>query len=229
MTNQTIPVITVDGPSGTGKGTASMIIANRLGWHYLDSGSLYRLLALAAKQQELSYDDDSSLTELATSLDVEFNMDSDKNKKSVLLMGKDITDAIRTEEISRISSIISSSSGVRAALVTRQKAFLQPPGLVTDGRDMGTVIFPDAPLKLFMTASAEIRAQRRLNQLKNKGFDGNLDAILSDLNARDRRDRERTVSPLIAADDAVLIDTSDLSIDDVISKIWTLIVERKLL
>jgi cytidylate kinase len=221
-----IPVITIDGPSGTGKGTLSQLLAQKLGWHYLDSGALYRLLALFAQQRGVKTDDIAGLVLSALQLDIHFRV---TDQHQVLLDNVDVTSFIRTEEIGRISSIISSIPEVREALRQRQIAFRQAPGLVTDGRDMGTVIFPDADLKIFMTASAEVRAKRRYNQLKSKGIDANLADILDELNQRDWRDRERVVAPLKPAEDAVELDTSELDIPTVLEHIMQLVRARHLI
>ncbi len=223
------PVITIDGPSGTGKGTLSLLLAQQLQWHYLDSGALYRVIALAMLQQEVSFTQVKSIIALIQCSDIEFAMDQAGMEKKVILDGKDVTNAIRSEQISQASSKVSAIPEVRAILVERQRAFLVAPGLVTDGRDMGTIIFPDAPLKIFMTASAKVRAQRRYKQLKSKGIDGNLAAILQELNARDIRDQQRSVAPLKRASDAVEIDTSNLSIAQVYQQLWQLVKARHLL
>ena len=215
-----IPVITIDGPSGTGKGTLSILLARRLCWHYLDSGALYRAVAFSIKQQQISLPEVKTIVELIQQLDIQFAMDEIETKKTVMLNGKDITQAIRDEQISQASSKVAAIPEVRAALVERQQAFRVHPGLVTDGRDMGTVIFPDAPLKIFMTASANIRAERRYKQLKKKGIDANLKTILAKLNVRDQRDQQRAIAPLRPANDAVYIDTSNLSIETVYQRLW---------
>jgi cytidylate kinase len=211
--NKLIPIITIDGPSGTGKGTVSERLARALGFHYLDSGAIYRVLAYQAVQQGIELNDEAGLIDLAEHLDVKFSMDTPE--KTILLEGKDITDAIRTETISQLTSKISSFGGVRAALLARQQAFAMRPGLVTDGRDMGTVVFPDADLKIYMTASAKERASRRYQQLKSKGIDANLAEILSELQLRDERDSQRQVAPLKPATDAIVIDTTELGIEEV--------------
>ncbi len=218
--SKNIPVITIDGPSGTGKGTLSILLARRLCWHYLDSGALYRAVAFSIKQQQISLPEVKTIVELIQQLDIQFAMDEIETKKTVMLNGKDITQAIRDEQISQASSKVAAIPEVRAALVERQQAFRVHPGLVTDGRDMGTVIFPDAPLKIFMTASANIRAERRYKQLKKKGIDANLKTILAKLNVRDQRDQQRAIAPLRPANDAVYIDTSNLSIETVYQRLW---------
>ena len=211
--NKPTPIITIDGPSGTGKGTVSERLARALGFHYLDSGAIYRVLAYKAVQQGVELNDEDGLIDLAKHLAVKFSMDTPE--KTILLEGKDITDAIRTETISQLTSKISSIGGVRAALLARQQAFAMRPGLVTDGRDMGTVVFPDANLKIYMTASAKERASRRYQQLKSKGIDANLAEILSELQLRDERDSQRQVAPLKPATDAIVIDTTELGIEEV--------------
>ena len=212
-----IPVVTVDGPSGAGKGTLSALIAEKLGWHLLDSGAIYRVLAVAAMHHDLPVDDESAVVPLASGLDVSFEID--KEQRRVVLEGEDVTDDIRTEEVGAVASQIASLARVREALLRRQRAFQQDPGLVADGRDMGTVVFPDAPLKVFLTASAEERARRRFMQLKEKGDSVNLAALLEEIRARDKRDSERQHAPLKAADDALLIDSSDLGIQDVFERV----------
>lgn len=205
------PVITFDGPSGTGKGTISQLIAKELNWHYLDSGAIYRVLALAAKQYHLDFTDELSLAELAFKLDVKFEV----NEKAVFLENNDVTQTIRTESCGNDASRISVYPEVRKALLERQRAFRQFPGLVTDGRDMGTVIFPDANLKFFLVASAEERAKRRYLQLKEKGISVSLGALYQELEERDQRDIQRDVSPLKPAIDAIHIDTTLSSIVEV--------------
>lgn len=206
------PVITLDGPSGTGKGTLSHLLAKHLGWHYLDSGALFRILAYAAMQHGIDAEDATALQALARTLDVKFVENTDA-KLQVLLADADITEAIRSEECGNMASKIAVLALVRQALLERQQAFRQWPGLVTDGRDMGTIIFPDATCKFFLHASLEERAKRRFAQLKKKGVHAKLDAILPDLQERDNRDRERSIAPLQPAADALPVDTSSLSIE----------------
>lgn len=208
-----IPVITVDGPSGTGKGTVSAILCKNLGFNFLDSGALYRLLALASKNHELAPDQYAELTDLAANLDVKFL------SGEIFLESQKVTDLIRTEECGNLASKIAVIPEVRQALVARQHAFKQPPGLVADGRDMGTVIFPDAQLKIFLTASAEVRAERRYNQLKQKEIGAKLADLFLEIKERDARDSSRAVSPLKPADDAIIIDTSAMNVDDVVAKV----------
>ncbi|MGB1263218.1 MAG: (d)CMP kinase [Cognaticolwellia sp.] len=216
--NEQIPVITIDGPSGAGKGTVARIVAEQLGWHLLDSGAIYRVLAVAAQHHNLSADDEESLLPVAAYLDVQFQISGDGEGK-VILEGEDVSTAIRTEEIGALASQVAAFPRVREALLRRQRAFKVTPGLVADGRDMGTVVFTDAPIKIFLTASAEERAQRRFNQLKEKGFDVKIGRLLDDIRLRDERDQNRKVAPLIAAEGALIIDSTELSINEVVSKI----------
>lgn len=208
------PVITVDGPSGVGKGTLSQRLASHLGWHFLDSGALYRLLGLAARRQGFELSDEAALESLALNLDVKF-VPAEHGDTTILLNNHDVTRDIRTEQAGNDASKVAAVPVVRAALLQRQRDFCQLPGLVADGRDMGTTVFPDAPLKFFLTASAEVRAERRYKQLKEKGLDASLTTLLAEIAERDERDRTRSVSPLKPAEDAILIDTSHLGIDEV--------------
>ncbi len=221
-----IPVITVDGPSGTGKGTLSSYLANWLQWHFLDSGALYRVLALAAERHAINYEDVSGLVELARDLDVVFKHSASGDGNSVMLEGTEVSDLIRTESCGNAASRIAALPEVRQTLLDRQHSFRKPPGLVADGRDMGTVVFLDAPLKIFLTASVQERAQRRYKQLKEKGFDVNLPQLSDEINERDVRDSQRTVSPLRPADDAAVIDTTQLNIEDVIDRVAELVRDR---
>lgn len=220
--HQAIPVITVDGPSGSGKGTVSRRVAIRLGWHFLDSGALYRLVAVAARHHAVPLEDEISLKTLAAHLDVEFEAVEGDVESRILLEGEDVGNAIRTEECGRDASVVAALPAVRQALLERQRAFREPPGLVADGRDMGTVVFPEAQLKVFLTASRDERARRRYKQLSEKGIDANLQHILGELAARDARDSERSVSPLRPADDAVIIDTTAIGIDGVVAQVLSL-------
>lgn len=217
------PIITVDGPSGTGKGTVCSFLADWLGWHFLDSGALYRVLALAAQKRGIDSQDVSALKQLAEQLDVEFSVQGAGSLVKVVLDGEDVTDAIRTEDCGHAASLVAAIPEVRAALLARQHAFHQAPGLIADGRDMGTVVFPDAELKLYLTASAEERAKRRHKQLKEKGISANLRDLSADIAARDERDSQRSVSPLKPAEDAIVIDTSDLGINAVVESIRELV------
>ncbi len=216
-----IPVITIDGPSGTGKGTISQLLAKALGWHYLDSGALYRVLAFDAVEQGLELFDEKQLSPLALNLPVKFVPQADGSLHT-LLNDKDITHAIRTEEIGNAASKVGALPAVRTALLARQRSFRQAPGLVTDGRDMGTVIFPDAALKLFLSASPEERARRRYEQLKQKGINVSLGDLCNELVERDKRDQQRQVSPLVPAADATIIDTTTLSIEQVLQQVQEL-------
>jgi len=221
---QAAPVITVDGPGGTGKGTVCARLAAWLGWHLLDSGALYRLLALAALRAGVDLDDETALAALARDLDVVFRQDGPTMQ--VLLDGEDVSDAIRTEDCGSAASRVAALVPVRSALVQRQRAFRRPPGLVADGRDMGTVIFPDAPLKLFLTASPEERARRRYKQLIEQGISVNLHRLSADIAERDERDSRRAASPLKTAPDAITIDTTEDSIEEVMARVSELVRER---
>lgn len=223
-----IPVITIDGPSGTGKGTISQMLAQKLSWHYLDSGAIYRVLAWNALQHELSLADEGELVKLAQQLDVVFLVTPQGIEGIVKCGAIDVTNAIRTPEVSQASSIISAKPLVREALLARQRAFCQAPGLVTDGRDMGTVIFPDAALKIFMTADPDERAKRRYNELKSKGIDVNLPTVLEAQQTRDARDADRTVAPLKPAPDAIIIDTTTLDIETTFNNVWQHVERRGL-
>lgn len=218
---QTADVIAIDGPSGSGKGTISRLLANKLGWHFLDSGALYRLVGLAARNHAISFDDAEALATLAAHLDVEFGADEDAAETRILLEGEEVSTTIRSEEAGNDASRVAAVQAVRDALFDRQRAFLRPPGLIADGRDMGTVIFPGARLKIFLTASLEERARRRFKQLKEKGLDANLAALLDELAKRDERDKNRSSAPLVPADDAVIIDTSEMDIEEVVAEIYS--------
>ena len=215
MTNN-IPVIAVDGPSGVGKGTLCQALANHLNWHLLDSGAIYRVLALSALQQNIALDDTKQLATLALSLPLTFDSNSDDVK--VLLDGVDVSRDIRTEETGGVASKVASINEVREALLQRQRDFRQLPGLVADGRDMGTVVFTDAPVKIFLDASAQSRAERRMKQLQDKQIHAKFGEILQEITARDERDRNRAVAPLKPAVDALIIDTTSLSIQDVFNQ-----------
>jgi cytidylate kinase len=215
-------VITIDGPTASGKGTITRLLAQRLGWHILDSGALYRLVALAAIKHNIPLDNAASLAPLAVNLDVEFIAGEGDAEMAVLLEGEDVTHELRAETTGNGASKVAAVPEVRAALLERQQAFQESPGLVADGRDMGTVVFPDAVVKIFLTASAEERAQRRYNQLKDKGLGVTMRSLLDEIAERDERDQQRDVSPLVAAEDAVVLDTSELTIDEVVDHLWNL-------
>ena len=214
---QVSPVITIDGPSGAGKGTVSTLLAKQFNMHFLDSGAIYRVLAVAAMHHQIESSDEQGLLPLASSLDV--NFETDESGCRIILEGEDVTDAIRTEEVGSVASQVASIPTIREALLRRQRAFKMEPGLVADGRDMGTVVFPNAEAKIFLTASAEERAQRRYKQLKDKGHDVSITRLLSDIQARDERDANRKVAPLVPAEDALVVDSTHLSIEQVLEKI----------
>ncbi|MGI9273135.1 MAG: (d)CMP kinase [Woeseiaceae bacterium] len=219
MTNSTgIPVIAIDGPSGSGKGTVARRVARQLGWHLLDSGALYRLVALDAIAKGVHFDDAEGLAALAAGLDVQFLSDS-AGEERIILAGNDVTRAVRTEDAGRGASAVAAIQAVRDALFDRQRAFRTAPGLVADGRDMGTHVFTDASLKVFLTASPEERAKRRHKQLNDKGIDVSLAAVSRDIVDRDRRDSERSVAPLRPAEDARILDSSGTPIDEVVQTV----------
>src|SRR5579885_496132 len=218
MIFQKEPVIAIDGASGTGKGTVSQILAKRLGWKFLDSGALYRVLALAAQKHSVALDNEKALEVLAEHLDVQF-IAQESEPPIIILEGENVTEVIRTEKIGNAASIVAALPAVRASLLSRQRAFRESPGLVADGRDMGTVVFPDAELKIFLIASPEERALRRYNQLKERGISVTLSDLIKELRERDRRDQERTVAPLKPAEDSIRIDTDRLTIEQVVERI----------
>jgi cytidylate kinase len=220
------PTITIDGPSGTGKGTLAIRLARATGWYLLDSGALYRVVAYAAQSDGINFDSHAALALIAANVALEFQVNDEAMQ--IWLDGIDVSAEIRSETAGSAASLVAAVPAVRAALLGRQREFLQPPGLVADGRDMGTVVFPTAELKIFLTASASIRAERRYKQLKQKGIDVSLARLSEDIGARDRRDQEREVSPLQPASDAIILDTSALDIDAVEESVMALAQARGL-
>ena len=214
-----IPVLTIDGPSGAGKGTVSRLIAQKLDWHYLDSGAIYRALALELTEKDVLHESIAEIVDVALGMDLVFSSEN----RSVLLNGQDITDLLGLESTGNNASKIAAIPEIRAALLQKQHDFKQAPGLVADGRDMGTVVFPEAKHKVFLTASASERAERRYKQLKEKGIDANLLKITADIQERDQRDSERQISPLVPAADAIYIDSSTISIQDVVAEVLSLV------
>ncbi len=215
-----IPVIAIDGPTASGKGTVARIVAEKLNFHYLDSGALYRLTALSVLRSDIKPDEIGQIVSIASSLPCRFSGDK------IFLADEDVTDAIRQEEVGIMASRIAPLSAVRKALTALQTGFRKAPGLVADGRDMGTVIFPDATLKVFLTATADVRAQRRYKQLMEKGIPANIDSLRNDLIERDRRDTQRKEAPLVPAEDALTLDTSDLGIDETVERILNWFAQR---
>ena len=229
MTEQAIPVITIDGPGGSGKGTIAGLLASRLGWNLLDSGALYRVLAFAAVNHGVSLTNAESLEMLAGHLDVQFVAGEDAREQHIILEGEEVTRALRTEIVGAGASQVAAIPGVRAALLQRQRAFREAPGLVADGRDMGTVVFADAELKIYLTAGAEERAGRRHRQLLEKGETANLASLLDEIVARDDRDMNRSIAPLRPADDAIQIDSTQMSIEEVLEMVHQEAQKRDLL
>jgi CMP/dCMP kinase len=223
---QHIPVVTVDGPSGAGKGTISHLLAKHKDWHFLDSGAIYRVLAVAALHHGMEPEDEDAIVPLATGLDVSFEFSSEGTQQ-IILEGEDVTSTIRTEEVGAVASKVASLPRVREALLRRQRGFQLEPGLVADGRDMGTVVFPNANAKTFFTAPSEARAERRQLQLQNKGHDVSISRLLADIEARDDRDKNRSVAPLVPAEDAFVIDSTSLTIEQVMVEVIAF-VEQKL-
>jgi cytidylate kinase len=223
------PVITVDGPSGSGKGTVCRLLAQKLGWSVLDSGAIYRVLALAAIHHMIKPEDEEALLPLAANLDVQFSVDNETGAGKIILEGEDVTNLIRTEEVGGIASQIAALPSVREALLRRQRAFRNDLGLIADGRDMGTIVFPDAVLKIYLTASAEARAERRFLELKQRDLDVKIDKLIVDIKERDERDINRQVAPLIPADDAITIDTTDLNANQAFDKVLSVCFEKNLI
>jgi cytidylate kinase len=224
-----IPVIAIDGPGGSGKGTIAQLLSRKLGWHLLDSGAMYRIVGLAAVKAGIDLDDEAALALLAEQMNVRFCEGQIGEPATVILDNEDISDSVRTEQAGDYASRVAVHGKVRQALVQRQRDFAQAPGLVADGRDMGTVIFADAPLKIYLTASAEARAERRYKQLMKKGESVSLPALLEDVRRRDERDMQRLVAPLKPADDAIQLDSTTMGIEEVLQTVFTLIQTRGLL
>ena len=222
-----VPVLAIDGPGGSGKGTVGQILAQRLGWHFLDSGALYRVVGIVATRERVSLEDRPALARLATSMVIRFVPRTDGGAAAVLLHGEEIGDRLRTEESGKLASIVAALPEVRSALLQKQHSFRRLPGLVADGRDMGSTVFPDAILKVYLSASPEVRAERRYKQLIDKGFDVNLPRLLDEIRERDARDAGRAVSPLKPAHDACILDTSQLDISGVVERVYGLLLQRR--
>lgn len=220
MNQKTVPVLAIDGPGGAGKGTICQMVAKQLGWHLLDSGALYRLTALAAQKHGVALDNESSVAVLAKHLDVQF-IPQDEGLVHTVLEGEDVSNDIRTEEVGAMASKVAALPEVRQALLERQRDFAQAPGVVADGRDMGTVVFPQAPVKIYLTASAEERAKRRFLQLQEKGKAADIEKILSEIVERDERDVNREVAPLKPAIDALVVESTNMSIEQVLDVVIT--------
>ena len=220
-----LPVIAVDGPSGTGKSTLCSHLAHFLRWHLLDSGALYRAIALITQERGIAFDDEAGLADVAKSLKLVFQPDH-LGRYAIMLANREISQALRTEQFGDIASRLAAYPAVRHVLLAKQREFLVPPGLIADGRDMGTVVFADAQLKIYLTATAEIRAQRRYKQLKQSGFKVNLAQLMADIRKRDSRDSKRLASPLRPASDAIVVDTSEMHTDDVIWRVKSLVKEH---
>ena len=218
-----IPVLTIDGPSGVGKGTVANIVASTLSWNLLDSGAIYRAFALAASKRNITVDDTEALLDLASNLNLKFESDPKKNKLSIYLDNVEVSSELRTEKTAELASNFAMIGPLRESLLVRQQKFKQMPGLVADGRDMGTVVFKDAPFKVFLSANVEERAKRRLKQLQDKGIAGNISHTLDEVKKRDERDASRKHSPLKPAKDALIIDTSDLTINEVVTRVMALV------
>jgi cytidylate kinase len=218
-----IPVLTIDGPSGVGKGTVANIVASNLSWNLLDSGAIYRAFALAASKRNISIDNTEELLSLASHLDLRFESDPTINKLSVYLDNVEVSSELRTENTAELASNFAMIGPLRESLLIRQQKFKELPGLVADGRDMGTVVFKDAPFKVFLTANVEEGAKRRLNQLQDKGITGNISQTLDEVRKRDERDASRKHSPLKPSKDALIIDTSDLTINEVVTRVMALV------
>jgi len=218
-----IPVLTLDGPSGVGKGTVASIIAQKLDWHVLDSGAIYRAFAIVASNNDIKIDDIDGLLKLANNFDISFKLNSNHEPLNVYLNNVEVSSELRTEKTAALASQFAKIESLRKTLLVKQRQFKKLPGLIADGRDMGTVVFPDAPFKVFLTAEVEERAKRRLKQLQETGIAGNISHTLAEVQKRDERDVNRQHSPLKPAKDALVIDTTNLTINEVITKVMALI------